>query len=194
MDDPAVPPKKLYRTQGRPRKPRPSEIDANRTKEKWEGAFVDPGADDERVAELARLGPAFDGHVEVGYEKESPPIPKRVKTWLEGELFPAIPRPASPGVYCLWHKDRIVYVGSSSSGIFADGWSAHVRGPQIRYGVDRKIFDRISFRPLSEEFMHIAARALIRLLHPKYNKTGRRSMLEEQDIRALQALGYDGLL
>jgi hypothetical protein len=185
----SLPEKKL----GRPRKPLPS-VDSHGTKARWEGAYTDVDVDQDKIDELARLGPAFDGHVEVDYERESPPMAKRVKAWLEGELFPMIPNPASPGIYLLWHKDRVVYVGTSVLGIFSANLSGHVKGPVMRAGVERKVFDRVSFRALPEEFTSAAAGALVRLLKPKYNRRTHRRPLEPGDIKALEALGYSGIL
>jgi hypothetical protein len=151
----------------------------------------------ERVQELARLGTAIDGREPVDaaknarimkYQRESPPLDKEMGAWLE-EL-PTIRRPTEPGIYLLWSRDRVVYVGRSEFGLFGHTIADHHHG--ARAGVLRKEFDRISLLKVRLEALDVVFAALIRTLRPKYNRTPKTGAHDDQarsDRELLLALG-----
>lgn len=187
MDEPtsnpeteAAPPIKPYRGKGRPI-----------TKRRKGGAYQEPVVDEARVLELARLGPAADGHAYVPYERQSPPMPEAVKKWFDA--LETIHQPATPSAVLFWEDDRVVYIARSAYGLFSEGIPSHFHGASARNGVEPKRFDRISLLPIKEELLDAGVRALVRLLKPKYHRAIKRSHLEQEDISVLRAIGYTSI-
>ena len=193
-----------YRGRGRPRKNvKPLTVEdmkarleqlraaiKKRKKKAW-GAYEDAPLDDSKIEELAKQGPVLDGHLEVSYQKESPPISPNVREWLEGDSFDHVDKPADPGVYLLWHKGRVVYVGKSYDGIMTHSMTAHVHGGRsMGNSYEIKAFDALSFIQVSEDITDICTRALVRLLRPKYNRAAKQHPLEALDKAALEAMGF----
>jgi len=154
----------------------------------WEMAEL-PVVSEERVLQLARDEPRSRE-----YRRESPPLRAEDRAALE--RLPFIEEPAAPGVFLLWQGDRIICCGSSIAGLFGHGVAAHHYGSRSRFGVAPKQFDKVTFIRVPEGLLDFVTAAITRLLHPKWNRRGRRSALAdetEQTERDRELLARFGL-
>lgn len=146
----------------------------------------------ERMVELAREFEALKASRK--YRRESPPL--RVVDRDALERLPSIRQPASPGVFMLWLRDRIIYVGTSCAGLFGHGVAAHHYGSRSRYGVVAKEFDKVTFLSVPEGALDLVSAALTRLLRPKYNRIERHAAFTDeigQEARDRELLARFGL-
>jgi hypothetical protein len=147
-----------------------------------------PEVSEERVRELAAEYEGRDpgqNAVVMKYQRESPPLRPEARALLD--QLQRIDRPAEPGIYYLWDKGRIVFVGSSRGGLVGATVSANTPS-NPRYGSIVKEFDAISFQPCPETMLDIAVGAIARWLRPKYNR-GTRAM-RPGDQAVLDMLGF----
>ena len=172
---------------------RPRVVRRSKTREWVRGL---PVISEERVRELAARGTSVDGFEDnrnwtnakvMKYARESPPMSPEVRAVLEA--FPMVEQPADPGIYCLWERDRIVFVGKSRSGIMGAHLAASLEVGSRNRASQVKDFDRLAFKRCPEEWLDLAVGALCRMLRPKYNrKVPWRDPAEDEPI--LRFLGF----
>jgi hypothetical protein len=106
------------------------------------------------------------------------------KAWLDG--LQTLVGPQDPGIFFLWEKNMVVYVGTSEHGVLGLKPSNHAK-KLYRAG---RVFDRISFLPCAEEMREAACAAFRKYLRPKYGKLKKGEYVMDADREILSALGF----